>query len=401
LNSLGDGRQPEPGSGLESLAQLRSALNSVMALDGHTSLDDGTYEFRGRLVVESSEAFDHIYDRFTSAGYTPMLFRRNGQEVVVARRGVVKLRPLNPRVNLVLFILTILSTLFAGMLYGASPEVERALARSGGDPFSVIFSNPALLLNGLPYMLALLGILGVHEMGHYVLGRIHKADVTPPYFIPMPIGLGTMGAVILLRSPIKNKRQLFDIGVAGPLAGLVIAIPLMIIGLATSPVMSDEQARLLFGLGPGAALPREGNSILYLLLKLLVHGRILPGGGFDVMLNAIAFPAWIGLFITSLNLLPIGSLDGGHVTYALFGRQQWRIARVAWLIMLGGGLFLLLTRFDLGLNVWLLWALLVQLFGVMHPPPLDDITPLDPRRRALGIFALILFLILIVPIPFS
>ena len=129
---------------------------------------------------------------------------------------------------------------------------------------------------------------------------------------------------------------------------MAVAIPLLIVGLATSPVRSI-----------GAPIPgaQEGNSILYLLLKLLVHGRILPGGGYDVMLNAIAFPAWFGLFITSLNLLPIGSLDGGHVTYAVFGRRQWQIARAAWMIMLGAGVLLLLTRFDLGLNVWLLWGL--------------------------------------------
>jgi membrane-associated protease RseP (regulator of RpoE activity) len=383
--------RPEAGGSLETLAQLRSALNSVMALDSHTSLDNGAYEFRGRLVVESDQAFDHIYERFTAAGYTPMLFRRDEQEIVIARRGVVKPGASNPRTNLILLILTILSTLFVGMAYGENPALESALNRNP-DILSVLFQNPAFLLGGLPYALTLLGILGIHEMGHYVLARVHKAAVTLPYFIPMPFGLGTMGAVILLRSPIKNRRQLFDIGVAGPLAGLAVAIPLLLVGLATSPV--EFVGRPV----PGQ---QEGNSILYLGLKLLVHGRILPGGGYDVILNAIAFPAWFGLFITSLNLLPIGSLDGGHVTYAVFGRQQWRIARTAWLIMLAGGAFLLLTRIELGLNVWLLWAMLVQLFGVMHPPPLDDVTPLDPRRRALGIFTMILFVLLIVPIPFS
>jgi len=133
----------------------------------------------------------------------------------------------------------------------------------------------------------------------------------------------------------------------------------------------------------------------------IVHGQILPSNGYDVILNAIAFPAWFGLFITSLNLLPIGSLDGGHVTYAMYGRRQWRIARAAWMLMLIAGGAMLLLRTELGLNVWLLWAILVQLFGVMHPPPLDDITPLDLRRRALGIFTLFLLFILIVPIPFS
>jgi membrane-associated protease RseP (regulator of RpoE activity) len=180
--------------------------------------------------------------------------------------------------------------------------------------------------------------------------------------------------------------------VAGPLAGLAVALPLLIVGLATSPV------EFVGSPDPGT---QEGNSILYLLLKYLVHGQILPSNGYDVMLNAIAFPAWFGLFITSLNLLPIGSLDGGHVTYAIYGRKQWRIARAVWMVMLIAGGAMLLLRSELGLNVWLLWAILVQMFGVMHPPPLDDITPLDPRRRALGIFTLFLLIILIVPIPFS
>ena len=372
------------------LAQLRSALNTVMALDGHTLLDNGAYEFRGRLVVDSEEAFEHIYNRFTASGYTPMLFRRDGNEIVLARRGVIKPRPLNPRLNVILLILTILSTLFVGMDYGPNSALENELRRNP-DIFNVVIQNPALLLGGLPYALTLLGILGIHEMGHYVLGRIHKAAVTLPYFIPMPFGLGTMGAVILLRSPIKNRRQLFDIGVAGPLAGLAIAIPLLIVGLATSPV------EFISNPSPGS---QEGNSILYLLFKLLIHGRILPGGGYDVILNAIAFPAWFGLLITALNLLPIGSLDGGHVTYSLFGRTQWRIARVAWFIMIAAGIILAIV-FGQGFNVWLLWAFLIQIFGIMHPPPLDDITPLDPKRRALGLFTMILFVMLIVPIPFS
>ncbi len=391
--------QQEAIGSLEALAELRSTLNSVMILESHTSLDNGGYEFRGRLTVDSGEAFDHIYERFTALGYTPALFRRDEQEVVVAQRGVVAPKKANPRTNIILLILTIISTLFVGALYDPSLELQAAL-KASPDPFAVILSNPRFLLNGLPYALTLLGILGIHEMGHYVFARLHKAAVTLPYFIPMPLGLGTMGAVILLRSPIKNRRQLFDIGVAGPLAGLAVAIPLLIVGLATSPVLSPADL-LARGIRPETVL-QEGNSILYLLLKLIMKGEILPAvDNRDIYLNAIAFPAWFGLFITSLNLLPIGSLDGGHVTYAIYGRKQWRIARAAWMIMLIAGGAMLLLRTELGLNVWLLWAILVQLFGVMHPPPLDDITPLDARRRALGIFTLFLLFILIVPIPFS
>lgn len=383
---------PARSDPLETLAQLRGALNQVMTLEGHTVLEQGGYEFYGSLTTGSEQAFDHIYESFTELEFTPRLFQREGQEVVHAVRGVVRPGPTNPRTNVILLLLTILTTLFAGSLYGASDALESELRRNP-DILGILFNNPLFLLDGLPYTLTLLGILGVHEMGHYVAGRIHKADVTLPYFIPMPFGLGTMGAVILLRSPIRNRRQLFDIGVAGPLAGLAIAIPLLIVGLATSPVEPVPVP-----LVPGG---QEGNSILYFLLKFLVHGQALPGNGVDVFLNSVAFAGWLGLFITALNLLPVGSLDGGHVTYAIFGEIQWRIARVVWYVMLAAGILLFLA-FNQILNIWLLWAFLLQMvFGLKHPPPLDDITPLDPKRRSLGIFTMVMFVLLIVPIPFS
>jgi membrane-associated protease RseP (regulator of RpoE activity) len=228
-------------------------------------------------------------------------------------------------------------------------------------------------------------------MGHYVAARLHRAAVTLPYFIPMPFGLGTMGAVIRLKSPIKNRRQLFDIGVAGPLAGLTVAIPLLIVGLITSPVQHV-----------GIPVPgsQEGNSILYALLKFLTKGQFLPGNGNDVMVNAIAFPAWFGLLVTMINLLPIGQLDGGHVLYSLFGRKQWQVATVSIFALIGLGIYLAYATGEI-INVWLLWAFLAQIFGLRHPPPLDDITPLDPRRRLIGLATIVIFVLIFTPIPFS
>jgi membrane-associated protease RseP (regulator of RpoE activity) len=243
----------------------------------------------------------------------------------------------------------------------------------------------------LPYVLTLLGILGVHEMGHYVAARLHKADVTLPYFIPMPFGLGTMGAVIRLKSPIKNRRQLFDIGVAGPLAGLAIALPLLIAGLLMSPVQH---------INPAAGSFQEGNSILYAVLKFITKGQWLPGNGQDVFINDIAFPAWFGLIVTMINLLPIGQLDGGHVIYSVFGRVQWRVANVAILVLVAMGAYLAVTTGE-WLNVWLLWALLAQVFGLRHPPPLDDVTPLDRKRKLIGYATIIIFVLIFTPIPFS
>jgi membrane-associated protease RseP (regulator of RpoE activity) len=200
-----------------------------------------------------------------------------------------------------------------------------------------------------------------------------------------------MGALIRLKSPIKNRKQLFDIGVAGPLAGLAVAIPLLIIGLSLSPVEF---------VGRSIAGGQEGNSILYAVLKFITKGQWLPGGGYDVMINAIAFPAWFGLIVTMINLLPIGQLDGGHVIFAMFGRAQWKVAVVAEVILLALGTYLAFTTGEI-LNVWLLWAILVQIFGLRHPPPLDDLTPLDAKRKIIGWATIAMFFLIFTPLPFS
>ena len=382
---------------LELIAELRAALGTVMRVENHTIHEPpvGLIEFTGRLTCPSDQAFKHIYKSFIELGYTPMLTTRDGREVVVAQHGIVEATRSDPRLNALLLGFTIISTWFVGVtLYAATtPLGARLLARTDdfGELIGVILRNPALWIVGLPYALTLLTILGVHEMGHYVMAKRHKADVTLPYFIPMPIGLGTMGAVIRLKSPIKNRKQLFDIGVAGPLAGLAVAVPLLIIGLASSPV--EFVGRPL----PGA---QEGNSILYFVLKLITKGQMLPGGGYDVMLNAIAFPAWFGLIVTMINLLPIGQLDGGHITFSLFGREQWKIAIVAQVLLLLGGLYLAFTTREF-LNVWILWAILAQVFGLRHPPPLDDLTPLDHKRRLIGYATIVIFFLILTPLPFS
>lgn len=386
-----------PATSLEVIASLRSALSQVMRIESHTIHEPPVdlLEFTGKLTRPSDEAFDHIYQTFSAHGYTPMLTERDGKEIVVAQHGIVEATRSDTRINAFLLIATIISTMIAGViLYGGTSALGQRLLNGVDDPlqaFVIILRNPALWLIGVPYALTLLSILGVHEMGHYVMARRHKAEVTLPYFIPMPIGLGTMGAVIRLKSPIKNRRQLFDIGVAGPLAGLAIAVPLLIIGLSMSPVKFIGQPV------PGA---QEGNSILYAVLKFITKGQWLPGGGYDVSINAIAFPAWFGLIVTMINLLPIGQLDGGHVIYSLFGRKQWQVAVVAEFILLGLGMYLAFTTGQI-LNVWLLWAILVQVFGLRHPPPLDDLTPLDRKRQIIGWATIVIFFLIFTPLPFS
>ncbi len=386
-----------PATSLEVIASLRSALSPVMRVETHTIHEPPVdlLEFSGKLTSPSDEAFQHIYKSFIAYGYTPMLTERDGKEVVVAKHGIVEATHSDARINVILLIATIASTVLAGTLLYAntSPLAERLLSRAT-DPIQallIILRTPALWMIGVPYALTLLTILGVHEMGHYMMAKRHKAEVTLPYFIPMPFGLGTMGALIRLKSPIKNRRQLFDIGVAGPLAGLAVAIPLLIIGLSLSPVEF---------VGRSIAGGQEGNSILYAVLKFITKGQWLPGGGYDVMINAIAFPAWFGLIVTMINLLPIGQLDGGHVIFAMFGRMQWKVAVVAEVILLGMGVYLAFTTGQF-LNVWLLWAVLVQVFGLRHPPPLDDLTPLDRKRKLIGWATIAIFFLIFTPLPFS
>ena len=386
-----------PATSLEVIASLRSALSQVMRVDNHTIHQPPVdlLEFTGKLTRPSDEAFGIIYKSFIAYGYTPMLTERDGKEIVVAKHGIVEATRSDTRINAILLIATIASTVLAGtILYAETSALGRQLLGRANDPIEallIVLRTPALWIIGVPYALTLLTILGVHEMGHYTMAKRHKADVTLPYFIPMPFGLGTMGAVIRLKSPIKNRRQLFDIGVAGPLAGLAVAIPLLIIGLSLSPV--EFVGRPV----PGA---QEGNSILYAVLKFLTKGQWLPGGGFDVMINAIAFPAWFGLIITMINLLPIGQLDGGHIIYSMFGRVQWKVAVVAEIILLGLGVYLAVTTGQF-FNVWLLWAILVQVFGLRHPPPLDDLTPLDRKRKLIGWVTIAIFFLIFTPLPFS
>ncbi|HTM19708.1 MAG TPA: site-2 protease family protein, partial [Kofleriaceae bacterium] len=176
------------------------------------------------------------------------------------------------------------------------------------------------LAGGAAFAATLMAILLVHEMGHYVAARLHRVDASLPYFIPLPpvISLGTMGAVIRMKKPIEDRNALLDVGAAGPLAGLLVAIPLLVIGVALSPVSTAPSGGV-----------QEGNSIAYLLLKLAVTGRILPAAdGTDIDLNGMAFAAWVGLLVTMINLIPIGQLDGGHVARAYLGNRHERFSTV-------------------------------------------------------------------------
>jgi len=319
---------------------------------------------RGRLLVAPDVAFSILNERFARYGYQ-LLMQREGELRLVkpGSRALAGPAP-KPIVNLLLLVATFLTTLFVGATYqGANPLRE-----------------PDKLILGLPFSLALLSILGVHELGHYFVSKKYGIRVTLPYFIPVPFGLGTFGAFIKMRSPVVDRRALFDVGVAGPLAGLALAVPALILGLLLSEVVPEGK----FGIALGSPL-------LFSLIMWLTLGPIPEG--YDVVLHPVAFAGWIGFFVTALNLLPVGQLDGGHISYALLGRRQEKVALATFVALFVMGI--------LYWQGWLTWSFLVLVLGLKHPPPLNDLTLLDEGRRRLGVMMVILFFALITPNPFS
>jgi len=256
-----------------------------------------------------------------------------------------------PRVQTVLFALTLLSTMFAG---------------------------------GVSYSISLIAILLTHEMGHYLMARRYRIPATLPYFLPMPFTIfGTFGAVIKMDGRRATRKQLFDVGVAGPLAGVVVAIPVTLIGIRLSRVVPEG-----FGAEQMISL---GDSLLFMLLSRIAAGPVPEGS--TLLLHPLAFAGWVGLFVTALNLLPIGQLDGGHVLYGLLGRKAAPIALAAL-----GGFAILALMLSPG---WLLLVFLLLYFGYRHPSALGEEVGLDSRRKGIGILTLILFIVAFTPIPIS
>ena len=265
------------------------------------------------------------------------------------------------------------------------------------------------LAGGIAFGATLMTILSCHELGHYVAARVRQVDASLPYFIPLPpIGtLGTLGAVIRMRKPIEDRNALFDVGAAGPIAGLVVAIPLLVIGLSISPLGPIQ---------PGGE--QEGNSLLYALLKYAVFGRWLPGDGVDVQLHPMALAAWVGLLVTMINLMPIGQLDGGHVARAALGQahERWSARLHVVLPIIGAAVFAVMTADALragrslasaayyakdGAIPWLVWTLMLAWMrrssGEYHPPVGE--VPLDPLRRKLAFGMLLVFILIATPVP--
>lgn len=271
-----------------------------------------------------------------------------------------------PYLHVLLFLLTFFTTTLAGALQkGVSPLKE-----------------PWRFYEGIQFSFTLMVILLSHELSHYFAGRRHQVKATLPYFIPVPFSpIGTFGAFIKMKSPIETRRALIDIGASGPIVGFVVSVIASIIGLQNSEVI----------VAPTEGALSLGDSMLFMMLSNAVLG--VPPEGHEILLHPVAFAGWLGLFITSLNLIPIGQLDGGHIAFAFLGRfhRQLSMSLVLVLAVLG---FLFWEG-------WGIWAVLMIILGLRHPPVMHWEEGIDPKRRFIGWLSLFIFIITFIPSPFQ
>ncbi|MGA9534056.1 MAG: site-2 protease family protein [Anaerolineales bacterium] len=395
----------------DRFSEIERAVSQVMQVDDVThGRADGEFvvRFRGRLVLDSEQAYERLAPVFHDAGQTLLFREEEGRHIVLGVAGVIEPGPSNPWTNLVMFILTLLSVILAGALFANIDFYGNEFVATMPSSVRGYFD---LFIGGIPFAIALLAILLSHEFGHYLAGRYHKTAVTLPYFIPLPGSiLGTLGAVIRMKEPPRNRKILLDIGLAGPLAGFVVALPILLVGLSLSHLTT-----LPAGATANGGVSLEGNSILYLLAKYVTQGQLLPApvsygggsqfvywlryfflgrpipfGGLDVLVHPLAWAGWAGMLVTALNLIPAGQLDGGHLIYVLFGKRASRLWIVIVLAMVGMGFVW---------TGWWIWAALIFFLGRSFAQPLDEITPLDGRRRALAILGLVVFVLTFTPVP--
>lgn len=297
-----------------------------------------------------------------------------------------------------LFAATLLSTTTLGavwLLLTSTRQWTAALPFLTPYTVATVWSDPELVALGLSFSLPALAILLCHELGHYLACRFYRLPSTPPFFLPAPFGIGTLGAFIRIKAPIRSKRELFDVGVWGPIAGFAALVPFLLVGVARStpvPLPSVPLEGAPFGGGPldGAAalLLLPGDCLAMRLATAWFHGPLAEGWVLD--LHPFALAAWFGLLATAINLLPLGQLDGGHVLYAATGSLQRRLALPLWLALGAAGFVW---------AGWWLWCVIVLLMGLYHPPVRDESEPLGRGRRTLAWVALAILLLSFMPVP--
>ena len=379
---------------------LTNLVSRVFRIEDVTSEDPrkGFFlRYRGVLANEDSAAlYDTLADSLLPYGIIPLFRMEEGRQVVYLAPKPPEPKQDRISTNILLFVLTV----FSVMLAGAQPE-----GTMPDDFMGQLLMLAKSIFTGWPFALSLLGILLTHELGHYFMSRYHKTPATLPYFIPLPLSLlGTMGAAIIMRGTPKNKRVLFDIGVAGPIAGLIVALPVLFYGLSLSTLGTIDP-------NPNGFI--EGNSLMYLLAKYITFGQLLPSplepqgilywlqyfftgrpipfGGLDVFIHPVAFAGWAGILVTALNLIPLGTLDGGHVIYSLFGDK----AKKAFPYIVG-----LLAVLGFFWSGWWLWAALLFWLGRVNAQPMDQITTLDPTRKMIAYAMIVVFILVLTPVPF-
>ena len=334
-----------------------------------------TVAFFCRIDKETlEEKFDSLRKSLSEKGYIPMLRYEKGEHIIyIIQKPKRKEKPI--WINISLLIATIITTILTGsILYMGHFDIWNI-------PNIIDMFNIENLLNGtVLFAFPLMSILFVHEMGHYFISRKHGIRTSLPFFMPIPpivpsFNIGTFGALISSRDPMPNKKALFDVGIAGPIAGFIVAIPVTVIGIATSEIVKISEI--------SSGEPILGSSFLFILLSDVMLN--IPDG-FALNLSLIAFAGWVGLLITSINLLPAGQLDGGHIFRAVLGEKQKYAGWIAVFIMIFTG--------------WLFFAIIIIfLMGMMHPPPLNDDTELDTRRKLLFLIALAILILCYIPYP--
>jgi membrane-associated protease RseP (regulator of RpoE activity) len=319
----------------------------------------------GRIYDPVSENLTALKQVFREAGHIAY-FERTPDGCAITYGYAPPKRKRRLWVNVLLFLLTIGTTLLVGSV------------NQGGDPFK----HPLdLLLLGWPFSLSIILVLGSHELAHYLTARRLGVDATPPYFLPVPHPMtGTMGAFIRISSPVPTKSALVRVGVSGPLVGFLVALPVSFIGLLLSKPIAVS----------GTQGIQLGSPLIFWLFSELLHPRL--GSGTDLLLHPVAFAGWLGLFVTALNLLPVGQLDGGHIAYAVFGRR-WQ--KLSWIVIAALALMGFLWP------GWTFWAVLVVVLGLRHPPPLDDLTPLNKADWRLVAAAVFIMVLTFTPAPFG
>lgn len=358
------------GSESEELAWLRSFLDGLFAIEDITpgALGGRATRVRGRFLIEAAQIHSRLLPPCRAAGRTVLLRREGECDVIWLVRGVVRPTANNRWLPVLLAVLTVLSVLST-----------HALAHMSELSWPAFFES---LKASWGFAAGLLAILVAHEFGHYFTARHFGVPVSLPYLIPFPLSpFGTMGAVIRMKGIPANRREMLWIGASGPLVGLLVAIPILLVGFSLSEVTP---------LPPEGGYLAEGNSLLYLALKYLAFGRLLPSGTEDVFLHPVAYAGWAGLLVTSFNLIPAAQLDGGHIASALLGPKS---RYLNWAVMAG---LLLLGMWWSG---WFIWAALVLLFSRASARPMDDVSPLEPAEIAVAISLLVLFALTFTPVP--